>query len=100
VTELLAAFQVGVGEDVASSPVGALLGSPFDVVGESGAVGVAGVSRQSTTANPSPEDPTGIRIGSGGELALFVLLAVGAALMAGFGFTLRHELRSMYRWPR
>jgi hypothetical protein len=97
VTEFLAAFRAGVGEAVASSPVGALLGSPLDLAGESGAIGVAGVSRHSTTANPPPEDPDGIRIESGGELALFVLLAVAAALVAGFGFTLRHELRSMYR---
>jgi hypothetical protein len=89
------------GEEAATSTIagvpGLLLG--FE---DSGAARVAGLSKQSGISNsPSPGSPNspGLHISDGDALALFVFIVSSAALMALLAFTLRREVRAIYRWP-
>jgi hypothetical protein len=89
------------GEEAVTSTIG---GVPRLLLGfeDSGAARVAGLSQQSGISNsPSTDSPgsSGLQISDGDALALFVFIASGAALMALLAFTLRRELRAMYRWP-
>lgn len=95
---LLATLQAG-WEATASFAISDVPWLLSGLTGVAGAGGVAGISEHSATSNPSPGDSTGGGpwVLDGGEISLLAFLVSCAALIALLLFTVRRELRAMYR---
>jgi hypothetical protein len=86
-------------EAATSFPVANVARLLSGLTGAAGSGRAAGFSEHSAIPNPSPADSPGIWEPGGGEISLLVFIVLCAALMALLVFTVRRELRSIYRWP-